>query len=101
MTIWGHMGIARTLGRVQKRFCWPHMSSSQSYISSCNECIESKTSCTKGQVPLKPMVISKPFTFWAIDYMTSLPETDRRNKLIALVGEHATKHFEIYPRTFE
>ena len=48
----GHRGITRTLGRVKDRFYWPHMKSPvQSYVNSCKECSESKTSCTKRQAP--------------------------------------------------
>ena len=94
----GHMGITRTLGRVKERFYWPHMKSSvQSYVNSCKECIESKSSCTKRQAPLQPMVVSEPFTFWAMDYMGPLPETARGNKHILVVGDHFTKWCEAFP----
>ena len=87
----GHMGITRTLGRVKERFYWPHMTYSvQSYIGSFKECIESKTSCTKRKPPLQPVVISEPFTVWAMDYMGPLPETARGNKHILVVGDHVT-----------
>jgi len=92
------MGITRTLGRVKKRFYWPHMKSSvQSYIASCKECIESKTSCGRKQAPLRSMVINEPYTFWAIDYMGLLPETARGNKHILVVGDHFTKWCEAFP----
>ena len=58
------MGITRTLGRVKERFYWPHMKSSvQSYVDSCKECIESKTSCPKRHAPIQPLVISEPLLF--------------------------------------
>ena len=92
------MEITRTLGMVKERFYWPHMKSFiQSYVNSCKECIESKTSCTKRQAPLQPHVISKPFTFWAMDYMGPLPETARGNKHILVVGDHFTKWCEAFP----
>ena len=94
----GHMGITRTLGRVKERFYWPHMKSSvQSYISSCKECIESKTPCARKQAPLQPMVIREPFTFWVMDYMGPLPGTARGNKHILVVGDHFTKWCEAFP----
>ena len=94
----GHIGITRTLSRAKERFYWPHMKSSvQSYKIICKECIESKTSCTRRQAPLQPMVISEPFTFWAMDYMGPLPETARGNKHILVVLDHFTKWCEAFP----
>ena len=43
------------------------------------------------------MVISEPFTFWAMDYMGPLPETARGNKHILVVGDHFTKWCEAFP----
>ena len=72
-------------------------SSVQSYIGSCKECIESKTSCARKQALLQPMVISEPFKFWTMDYMGPLPDTARGNKHILLVGNHFTKWYEAFP----
>ena len=92
------MGITRTFGRVKERFFWPHMKSSvQSYVNSCKECIESKTSCTKRHAPLQPLVISEPFTFWVMDYMGPLPEAARGNTHILVVDDHFTKWCEAFP----
>ena len=72
-------------------------SSVQSYIGSCKECIESKTSCARKQAPLQPVVISEPFTFWAMDYKGPLPETAKGNEHILVVVDHLTKWCEAFP----
>ena len=71
-------------------------SSVQSCIGSCKKCIESKTSSARHQAPLQPMVISAPFTFWAMDYLGPLPETARGNKHKLVVGDHCTKWCEAF-----
>ena len=59
--------------------------------------MQSKTSPTQGKAPLQPIVVSEPFTFWAMDYMGPLPETPRGNEHLLVIGDHFTKWCEAFP----
>ena len=59
--------------------------------------MRSKTSPTQGKAPLQPIVVSEPFTFWAMDYMGPLPKTSRGYKHLLVIGDHFTKWCEAFP----
>jgi hypothetical protein len=82
----GHLGVTRTLDCIRKRFFWPNMRKSfENYIRQCNTCVKRKTPAlmaSEGTASLQSLQVSEPFTFWALDYMGPLPETNRGNKHI-------------------
>ncbi len=77
----GHLGVTRTFDRIRKRFFWPNMRKSvENYIRECDTCVKRKTPAlmaNNGTAPLQSLQVSEPFTFWALDYMGLLPETNR------------------------
>ena len=91
----GHLGVTRTLDRIRKRFFWPNMRKSvENYIRQCDTCVKRKTpalTASNGTAPLQSLQVSEPFTFWALDYMGPLPETNRGNKHILVLMDHFTK----------
>ena len=94
----GHMGITRTMHRIKERFFWPKMQETvQNYVQNCPQCMQSKTAKGQGKAPLKPIVVSEPFVFWAMDYMGPLPETCRGNKHLLVIGDHFSKWCEAFP----
>lgn len=97
----GHLGVTRTLDRIRKRFFWPNMQKSvENYIRQCDICVKRKTpalTANNGAAPLQSLEVSEPFTFWAVDYMGPLPETNRGNKHILVLMDHFTKWCEAFP----
>ena len=77
----GHMGITRTLHRARERFFWPKMRETiDTFIQNCQVCSQIKDKSCHGKAPLKPVQVSEPFVFWALDYMGPLQETAKGNK---------------------
>ena len=87
--------VTRTLDRIRKCFFWPSMRKSvENYIRQCHTCVKRKTpalTASNGTAPLQSLQVSEPFTFWALDYMGPLPETNRGNKHILVLMDHFTK----------
>ena len=94
----GHLGITRTTLRAKERFFWPRMDESiVEFINSCINCSQGKYNPKLTKAPLKPIQVSEPFLFWALDYMGPLPETDQGNRHILVMMDHFTKWCEAFP----
>jgi hypothetical protein len=67
----------------------------ENYIRQCDTCVKRKTrpslTASNGTAPLQSLQVSEPFTFWALDYMGPLPETNRGNKHILVLMDYFTK----------
>jgi len=86
------MGIIRTIHRAREHFLWPKMRTSIiNFIQQCVTCSQSKYQPHRGNAPLRPIQVSEPFVFWALDYMGPLKETATGNKHILVVMDHFTK----------
>ena len=87
--------VTRTLDRIMKCLFWPNMRKSvENYIRQCDTCVKRKTPAltpSNGTALLQSLQVSEPFTFWALDYMGPLPETNRGNKHILVLMDHFTK----------
>ena len=93
----GHMGIRRTIMRCKERFFWPKMNDSVTrFIQNCEECSRGKYDTKQTRAPLKPIEVSEPFVFWALDYMGPLPETAGGNRHILVMMDHFTKWCEAF-----
>jgi hypothetical protein len=46
---------------------------------------------SNGTAPLQSLQVSEPFTFWDLDYMGPLPETNRGNKHVLVLMDHFTE----------
>ena len=94
----GHMGITRTLLRAKERFFWPQMDECiTDFVNNCIKCSQSKDNSTSTKAPLKPIQVSEPFLFWALDYMGPLSETALGNRHILVMMDHFTKWCEAFP----
>ena len=94
----GHLGISKTISRAKDRFYWPQMRRCiRTFVQSCRVCGEVKASTSTTKAPLRPINVSEPFVFWAMDYMGPLPEISRGNKHVLVVMDHFTKYCEAFP----
>jgi len=91
------MGICCTIMRCRERFFWPKMKDSViRFIDNCEECSQSNYETKQTRAPLKPIEVSEPFVFWALDYMGPLPETASGNRHILVMMDHFTKWCEAF-----
>jgi hypothetical protein len=66
----------------------------ENYIRQCDRCAKRKTpalTASHDTAQLQSLQVSKPFTFWAVDYMGPLPKTNHGNKHILVLMDHLTK----------
>ncbi|KAJ8033437.1 hypothetical protein HOLleu_23675 [Holothuria leucospilota] len=83
----GHMGIKRTVQRVQKRFYWHGWRRQvEWWCKACIVCQERRTPKTKGKASMKVERVGAPLERIAIDILGPLPVTDRGNKYIMVVA---------------
>ena len=94
----GHLGVSKTVSKIKQKFYWPGLQSDvRSYIAGCETC-----SKWKGPIPTKhaPMqIVRSGFTMEriAIGILGELPETEKGNKYIVVIGDYLTKWTEALP----
>ena len=97
----GHLGITRTTFRAKERFFGPRMDESiAEFVTSrlkCLKCSQGKYDPKATKSPLRPIQVSEPFLFWALDYMGPMPETAQGNGHILVMMDHFTQWYEAFP----
>ena len=94
----GHLGVTKTVGRVQERFYWPGQHSDvEDWIQCCERCSTGKARKAGPRAPLVSCLPGYPLERVAIDILGPLPETERRNKYIMVVADYFSKWTESYP----
>ena len=77
----GHLGIAKTIGNVKKRFLWPGMRKDvQFYVQSCDPCAKFKADRRKRKAGLKDIRVGVPMERVCIDIVGPFPVSSQRNK---------------------
>ena len=100
-----HLGVDKTLERLQRKFYWPRMRRFvRKYVSTCDSCQRVKARNHKIYGLLQPLEIPKER--WAcisMDFITRLPETPRGNTTIVVFVDRYTKrsHFCAMGPSFE
>ena len=93
----GHLGAKKTLEKVRSRFYWPGQK--KDVERWCNDCFlcNSRKSPAKACAPLQPTEnVHMPMQRIAMDILGPLPETERGNRYILVVGDYFTKWKEAF-----
>ena len=95
----GHLGVKRTFLRARTCFFWPKMAVHiKDFVNSCKKCAERKLGLQNNKAPLQPIEENEPLIFWAMDFMSPLPETAQNKKHLHVVIDHFTKWcFKLFP----
>lgn len=94
----GHVGMKRTVKRIQLKHSWPGLRQDvEKYISKCEKCQKNKLhKATKA-----PMIITDtpvaPFEKCALDIVGPLPESNNRNKYVLTFQDLLTKFSKAIP----
>ena len=77
----GHLGIKKTLSRIERNFFWHQMKDSvHILIQKCSTCAQNMKPRKTPKAPLGNMSVGAPLDRIEIDLLGPLPETPRGNK---------------------
>ena len=83
----GHLGVQRTLARVQQRFYWPGCSLDVArWCAACPECAGRKGKPGAGRVPMSTLPVGAPFDRVALDILDTHKVTPRGNRYILVIS---------------
>lgn len=94
-----HLGVEKTLSRLQLRYYWPHMASEvRKLIQRCAICKESKPA-TVPTVPImgKQKLADHPWQIIAMDYIGPLPKSKSGNIHLLVIQDLFSKWCQLHP----
>ena len=94
----GHLGIAKTLKKIQQRFYWPGQRRMvEDWCKACKACATRKSQPKRRRAPLQSEGSGLPMQRIAMDILGPLPETEQQNKYILVISDYFTKWTESFP----
>ncbi|KAL5516149.1 hypothetical protein EMCRGX_G001420 [Ephydatia muelleri] len=94
----GHMGAKKTLDKVRCRFYWVGQRKDiTQWCISCPTCCSRKTPIPAPCAPMQLDPVERPLQRVAMDILGPLPETEKGNKYILVIGDYFTKWKDAYP----
>ena len=94
----GHLGVRRTIARIQESFYWPKMGADiANLVRQCQPC-----GCRKkmnlARMPLKPISANRPFEVMGADLAGPLPVKSKRgHRYILVLVDKFSKYIAAYP----
>ena len=93
----GHLGVDKTIGKLQQSFYWPAMKQSVAeYVKKCDSCAVQKQlkmiKATMGQ-----FIVGEPMERVAMDILGPLPMSKNGNKYVLVISDLFTKWKEALP----
>lgn len=87
-----HLGIAKTLARIVKRYFWPGLHAAvTAHVKACLTCAKYKSQGTN-RAPLQPLpLVEKVWGMMSLDILGPLPITARNNRYILVLIDFATR----------
>ena len=99
----GHMGLAKTLSRLQQSFYWEGIrQDTQKFIKQCVDCLQTKYVPQKPAGLLQPIPpLSRPWEDLALDFITGLPNSQGAIVIMTIVDRFSKgAHFGSLPSHF-
>ena len=88
----GHLGVSRTLFKVNPRFFWPKRTQEVThYVRSCIECQSKKRLQERPVGYLEPISVQQPFEKIGIDLIGLFPLSRDGNRHVIIVVDYLTK----------
>ena len=93
----GHLGVKKTISRVGQNYYWPGMKNDiHTYVRACEACTKRKDQTKTKRAPMEIVRSGYPMERIAVDILGELPETDRGNRYILVIGDYFTKWVEVH-----
>ena len=93
----GHLGVNKTLERVKDRFHWPGCTKDvKDWCRACDLCASRERPTRTPRAPLRTYNVGAPLERVALDILGPLPDSDRGNKYILIIGDYFSKWTEAY-----
>lgn len=93
----GHLGVAKTLGKLRERFYWVNCKDDvKNWCRKCDTCAASNGPQRRQRAPMKLYNVGSPFERIAIDVAGPFPETEAGNKYIVVVMDYFSKWVDAY-----
>lgn len=98
LRIVGHLGIHKTMARVQQRFYWPGWAIDVArWCAACPQCAGRKDKPGPGRHPLTTVKAGAPFDRVALDILDTRITTPRGYKYILVISDYFTKWTDAFP----
>eukprot|EP00057_Strongylocentrotus_purpuratus_P018268 XP_011672742.1 PREDICTED: protein NYNRIN-like [Strongylocentrotus purpuratus] len=92
-----HLGVNKLLHKVQQRYYWVGLAADvRSLVRKCDVCSRLKNPPKKSRAPLQKYRIGATLERVAMDILGPLPETDRGNRYVLVIGDYFSKWIESY-----
>ena len=97
----GHLGKAKTIEQVKRRFYWPRMDAEiAQYVTSCDSCQRNKPSQQAKIGLLQPLPVpERPWQWVSLDLITQLPRSRAGHDAIVVFVDKLTKMVHYVPTT--
>ncbi|PIK54590.1 hypothetical protein BSL78_08521 [Apostichopus japonicus] len=93
----GHLGVKKTMRRVQSRFYWAgYHKDIERWCRQCEKCSSRKGPIKSHRARMQKYVVGAPMERVAMDILGPLPVTDTGNRYILCVADYFTKWTEAY-----
>ena len=97
-TCGGHLGQEKTLNKLKERFYWPgHYTDVYNWCQTCSTCATRKNPSQRQRSSLGTIPAEYPTQVMAVDIVGPLPESDRGNSYIMVVGDYFIRWMEAFP----
>ena len=93
-----HLGQDKTLHRLKERFYWPgYFNDVRDWCQTCATCATRKSPSHLPRSPLGTITANYPTQIMAVDLVGPLPESDKGNCYIMVVGDYFSHWMEAIP----
>uniref|UniRef100_A0A0C9RUK2 RNA-directed DNA polymerase n=1 Tax=Fopius arisanus TaxID=64838 RepID=A0A0C9RUK2_9HYME len=94
----GHLGIAKTIGRIAQYYYWPAMHRDiKNYVRSCGKCQDFKVPQRRPAGTMSTTYASQPWEVVSIDIVGSMTRSSQGHSYLLVIQDKFTKWLEIQP----
>lgn len=94
----GHLGMTKTLEKVQKRFYWyKYKDFIENWCNKCQMCQSRRLPKLRPLAPMKQSRVGVPLERVCLDLLGPFPESRSKNKYVLSICDQFTRWVELYP----